>query len=511
MKLAIFHYHLRLDGVSTVITQSARILLEHYTTIQHIALVCGRLEHSDATHQLFTHHVKIQILRELDYIENIMTQIDDRTQGEQIYRRLVRMFEKDYIDYIWWIHNYHLGKNPFLTKAILHVLEKHPHHPCLLTIHDFPEDARYSLLHRMQVIAGADLYPCHPATCYHLINSEDSRRLIKAGIPKSHAVYIANPVDIPYIKHTQPLETRRRLEKAFSQSFPSYRKGKAYLLYPVRSIRRKNIFEALLIAKLMEENILVTLPGVSQQERRYSAYVQQAYKEELVSGMWGIGNMLAAHDLHFDDVFSAAQGIISSSIQEGFGYQYINAVIMRKPLIARDIPVIQDLHEMLMPHPHQLYREFLVPLPRDRIAELLNVYHTRLESLKLPKIIKTILEKQLDIIKKQQVIDFSLLEIPQQYQYLSSPHLTQQLSKTHRVFIESCRNCIRTKDFQIPEPSNFASDKTFASNMYALLDSLDSLASTMHTASGTGNISEKLMLSFVDLKQISFLLQEDGF
>ena len=64
---------------------------------------------------------------------------------------------------------------------------------------------------------------------------------------------------------------------------------KPVFLYPVRAIRRKNIFEAALIAMIAGNggNLIQTLPGISDQEIKYSNLkTYKVLKLEQIQNIW---------------------------------------------------------------------------------------------------------------------------------------------------------------------------------------------------------------------------------
>ena len=166
---------------------------------------------------------------------------------------------------------------------------------------------------------------------------------------------------------------RVRLATAASAHEPvgsgNYDPRRPLWLYPVRVRRRKNVLEAGLLARLAGANLIVTLPASSAAETPYSQEVERLFAESDIPGLCGVGERLDAHGLSFDDLLAAAHLIVSPSVEEGFGFQFVNALQWRRPLLARRLPVLDDLEALLDGYPAVVYDAVHCPLtPATRRA-----------------------------------------------------------------------------------------------------------------------------------------------
>ncbi|MCK5672078.1 MAG: hypothetical protein KAH95_01805, partial [Spirochaetales bacterium] len=197
MRLVVFHYHFLPGGVTQVVTSSAIAALNYLPNIEGITLVSGKKNNLDrVVAEIKSKLVGISanksdiisvVLPELDYISD-MKRYPDTASIKEI---LLKHFQGD----LWWIHNYHLGKNPFFTEAILQIAENFPEQKIVLQIHDFPEASRYANLETLHKYVISPLYPIFPNIRYVTINSRDSNYLITAGIPEKMVFLLNNPVE----------------------------------------------------------------------------------------------------------------------------------------------------------------------------------------------------------------------------------------------------------------------------------------------------------------------------
>ena len=379
-RIAVFHYHLLPGGVTTVIFLSLKALIHHHPSLSEILLVTGTSENAGNIADKLRREVLatgrdirigVSIVPEIGYTNpNDAESLDIKTLKERLC--------SDYGGYFWWIHNYHLGKNPIFTAALIEAAEENPSQRMLFHIHDFPEDGRYHNLSFLRSFAGSNVYPVLSNVRYAVINSRDYQLLLTAGMPKEVLFFLNNPVERWDLPPGNPDKVRECLKNTFAAGFPAYNPEKPLWLYPVRTIRRKNALEAGLICLVAETNLVLTLPGVSKQEKPYSDLVESLYIKGLLPGMWGIGRNLDEAGLDFTMLASSADAIISSSVQEGFGYLYTDTVQWGRPLIARDLEILDGIRDIFTGHPAVFYAGLDVPLdPQDiRVVKERYARHT---------------------------------------------------------------------------------------------------------------------------------------
>ncbi len=464
MQLVVFHYHVLPGGVTGVIDAMAEAIDSYSRVVDSVVVVSGSEESADVLRK----RVRVEVLPEIGYtsrqrlaeLAEGSTEKSDTVAGDTTERSdaaseespgpVGRVRSEDVSagaailsrrladtllerwggpDSVWWVHNHHLGKNPAFTKALIAVSRRAPDQRIILHIHDFPECGRYSNLRFLRQAGIERLYPNRPNLTYVTINSRDRDVLQRAGI--DHATYLPNPVRVSTDARGdgQPesrRHIRKRLANAFDKTFAYFSPDHRLFLYPVRTIRRKNIFEAALIVMLGEEpsSLIVTLPGVSQAEKAYSQMVRHAFRDGTIPGLWGIGGSLDEAGVTFSELQATADAIISSSVQEGFGYQFIAPLLQAKPLIARHLDVLTDIEPLYERWPHAFYRRIAVPSTSPSLSgpqALLRFRYTeridRLASSLSTEVIER-LHHEVDEMVSADTIDFSFLMPHMQYTYL---------------------------------------------------------------------------------------------
>ena len=432
--LVIFHYHFLPGGVTDVVTSAVISYLTHNEFINRITIVSGRPANLDRLIQKIketiptsrTLSIESHIISSIDYQENLSNDVTT----ESIKREILDNFSSN--KNIWWIHNYHLGKNPYFTEALLEISNKGIQN-MIFQIHDFPECSRYALMNRLNKKISLDLYPQNKNTKYVVINNRDYKNLIDAGINEKTVTLLENPIQcidwIPEIDN----QVLHSLSEHYSSAFPGWKNNKSYMLYPVRAIRRKNIAEAALLASLSDKNIIISLPGVSDSEIQYSKSCEEIFTEGLSPGMFGIGFTIEEHNLSFRDLINSSSMIISSSVQEGFGYLFLNSMNWGKPLLGKDLDILTSFKESFNGFPSYFYKSIHVPLDLSDRHYLESEYTNKIQSLKNE--LKSSKIEQLDLLIPQlfanEFVDFSYLTLKLQIKVLRK-------IKTDKNFKKKC-------------------------------------------------------------------------
>jgi len=380
MKIALFHYHLKPGGVTDVIIYSTRALLSRLNKLEEIRLVTGDAENTERILEKIREgfdrqtadKIRLDVLEELNY--------SDEKPGpnpEQLTSRLLARYDEDTL---WWVHNYHLGKNPGFTAALMSVAES-GNRDMLFHIHDFPECGRPENLRRLNSVLKTPPYPVGAGIRYAVINERDLRILSDAGLEGSVSL-LTNPVPLPPVVPADPKGMRTALKEYCMKDNPGYIPGAPNILYPVRAIRRKNILEAALFVKLLEvpANLIVTLPGNSMQERTYSGIVEDAFKSGLISGVW-CPEACGDERLSYGQMSSSCDAVISTSVQEGFGYLFLNALHWQKPLLARYLDILDGILDLFGDYPRRFWADFRIPATPDLIKKTQDAYTERIRKI----------------------------------------------------------------------------------------------------------------------------------
>ncbi|ADN02600.1 glycosyltransferase family 1 protein [Spirochaeta thermophila] len=443
MRIGIVHYHLRPGGVTSVITDGVRGLLTHWEDVS-IRLITGSREDTDRVLRSIgaasDSRVEVRVHPQVGYHDQDAP-LPDATRIEEIRRILTT--EAGECDLLW-VHNYHLGKNPAFTEALLRTIDDLPSRRFLLHIHDFPESGRYQNLASLHLVTRSPLYPTGPNVRYALINRRDLRILREAGIPADRLFLLENPyhpLPPPTLTDPRPV-LLTRLAPHLSPATPLH-------LSPIRTIRRKNVLEGALLSRLLSPDALyaVSLPGTSQQETAYSELVEACYREGLIRGLFPLGPLAEQVGLPFPTTLHAADLLVSSSVQEGFGYLFIQALDVGKPLLARRLDILEGFEEIFTDYPAFLYSDVRIPaslvdthlIP---IPELAEAYRRKLRTITplLPPSLGESLDAQLREEFESSAIDFSYLPVPAQKALLhlitETPHTLESIRTANATLLE---------------------------------------------------------------------------
>ncbi len=397
MELIFFHYHLRAGGVGSVIRYAVEALGSGAERIEKIRVVTGSSE--GKTHFGDVAGAGVTVVPEIGYG---VPSVSPRDLSALLLERFGSR------DAVWWIHNHHLGKNPVFTQALLETAQSAGAPRMVLQPHDFPEAGRFDNLAALARYCTLPLYPVGPRIRYAVINRRDFDILHASGIPESDLFLLENPVPTPE-GTTAGSPDRRAARKLL---FPDIESDALILLYPVRAIRRKNVLEAGLITLLSgpKARLLVTLPGVSVQEEGYSRMVRDAFESGIIPGRFGIGAEPAGIPLNV--TAAASDLVVSSSMQEGFGYAYFQALQWGFPLLARRLDTLEGMSGVFSGYPAVFYSGVsCAPHKRERkrLKALYGVKLRRLASV-LPSDAIGNIERNLAGMLENELVDFSFLD-----------------------------------------------------------------------------------------------------
>jgi hypothetical protein len=457
----MFHYHLLPAGVTGVIAESIKAILPRLPELESVILVCGNPENtahvrSDilSVEGISEERIRIEIVGEIGYIS------ETRGGHAGIRGRIVSTLLNRYsgTNTVWWVHNYHLGKNPYFTDALLEIADRDRSQRMIFQIHDFPECARYENLRYVRNIVTREVYPQSENIRYAVINARDKQLLEHAGIARGLVTLIENPLDVggeeqDSASKVSRIRVRETLANVYGTEFPLYRPAQRMLLYPIRTIRRKNVMEAAFLTRMLADaaSLVVTLPGVSEQERKYSAMVEQSFREGLVPGLWGIGRTIEEHGISFRELTDSADLIVSSSVQEGFGYQFINALTWGHPLCARYLDILSGTLPVFRGFPHDFYTTITVPFESPSLSSM-RAYLRMRYGERLSRIAGFLSSDETDVLRSDinamlegDYIDFSYLAPQMQYTILkdlADPTYFRLVSELNSSIIASLRGLL---------------------------------------------------------------------
>jgi len=264
-----------------------------------------------------------------------------------------------------WAHNLALGRNAPLASALAAAANEGDavllsHH------HDFLFDNRWGHWESVRADGFADLrslaaafFPAGPRIAHFCVNRSD-HALVEQGLG-TRSFYLPNPVGLAGKRNGAELPADG---PAGCADVPSA----GFWLMPCRLMRRKNIAEAVLLARWLAPGTQVVTTGgtSSPEEEPYASRLAVAADR---SG-WPLRLSVLGPDSHASHVaawMARADAIVSTSLREGFGLTAYEASMVGRPLLARataDLPASA-------PRGAVVYDDIMVPDELfDRSAEV---------------------------------------------------------------------------------------------------------------------------------------------
>lgn len=364
LKLIIVHFHLRPGGIRRIIELATpHIVRASGLAIDSVVLVVG--EAGDARwRRLFQAQLDSVPVRYV--IEPTIGYVAEQRQRPAPAAGRIRatwerlLADADAENTLVWAHNLGVGRNLLLAAELTRLCAERGI-PLVAHHHDWWFDSRWPRWAEMRrcgfrtlTSVARTIFPPFKNLRHVAVNQADARILVRhfgrtAGWLPNLAENVAPP----------PLA---RVRSARSWLCDQLGSDAPVWILPCRFLRRKNVAEALLLARwLRPEAWFVTTGGAS------SADEQQALRTlDRAAGRYGwrlrLG-ILAGDESRKPSVLellAASEGVMLTSIQEGFGLPYVEAAAAGRPLIARRLPnVSPDLAQFGFRFP-QLYEDILV-------------------------------------------------------------------------------------------------------------------------------------------------------
>jgi len=308
-------------------------------------------------------------------------------------------------------HNHALGKNVSAPLAVRQLAGDG--YRTLLQIHDFAEDFRPDNYRRLSAALGGNhgeqlpavLYPQASHIHYATLNRRDYNILEQAGVDRRRLHLLPNPVAAPP-RVSDAARARQLVGDALD--IPADRQ---LLTYPVRGIRRKNIGEMLLWSAVAENAWFhVTLTPQNPSERASFDRWQCFAEEHSLPCRFGTP---APDKLTYGHRLAASDALITTSIAEGFGMVFLEAWLVGRRLLGRDLPEITGDFQQAGLNLSELYTEIGVPSEwidrRALVDQVAALYEKTCEAYGVLGMQKAHLQEGLDRWFDQPSIDFALL------------------------------------------------------------------------------------------------------
>jgi hypothetical protein len=364
LKLIIFHYHLRPGGVRRILELATPHLLHARRNLREIVLAAGEAT-DHRWNEFYGRHVAPTPVE--FFLDPALGYVSEQSARPGIITPRVRAALRKLFagatpsNTLVWAHNLGIARNLVLTRELTRLCAARGI-PLLLHHHDWWFDNRWLRWPEMRRTGFATLsaaaravFATAPAVRHLAINQADAAVLRHHFGPR--AGWLPNLSECT----PAPKPARRQAAHDWLQAKIADHGAPVWLL-PCRLLRRKNVAEALLLTRwLRPEAWLVTTGDVSSaDEADYCARLTQAARRHHWRVRLGVLAGNEARKPAIPKLLAASEAVMLTSIQEGFGLPYLEAVAARRPLIARALPnIAPDLAQFGFKFP-QYYEEILV-------------------------------------------------------------------------------------------------------------------------------------------------------
>jgi glycosyltransferase involved in cell wall biosynthesis len=365
VKLVIVHYHLRPGGIRRIIELATpHLVRETPHPITRVVLATGeradRCWHDGFAKKLPGVPVEVFVEHAFNYLsEQRASPLCITTQIQRALETLLT--DADTANFLVWAHNLGVGRNLLLSRELaaacaVRGLPLVSHH------HDWwfdnrwlrwPEMRRFGF--RTLAAPARVVFPPSGNILHVAINHADATILTR-NIGK-RALWLPNLTE----PAAPPSATRVRAAHGWLRNKLAHEGAPVWLL-PCRTLRRKNIAEALLLTRWLRPKawLVVTGAASSADETPYSRVLERAAHQH----HWRLRLGLLAGDESrkpsVPELLAASEAVLLTSIQEGFGLPYLEAAATQRPLIARRLPnIAPDLDQFGFRFP-QAYGEILI-------------------------------------------------------------------------------------------------------------------------------------------------------
>ena len=339
MQLVIIHYHWRPGGVRQVVENLLPVLThDQDLAISGLTLAAGESPPpawSQAVHASVNPRVPIQWLTEpwLHYTSEWL-QMPPPTP-ETLVTAATKLLHNLPKPAVVLLQNPAVGRHPLIASTLAAACQA-THTRLVCHHHDFFFDGRWSRWPEWQAAglpslpeAIAASIPSGPDIRHIAVSSKDATWLKT----RSPAAWCPNPVEITPVPAEESAQAAAWLRRQLPPEKPVW-------LVPCRLLRRKNIAEAVLLARLLDpEAVVVTTGGPSSaDEAAYARSLHQA----AAAGQWPLHlGLLAGTETigsphpSVPALMSASATVVVTSLFEGFGLPVMEASSLGIRCLAR--------------------------------------------------------------------------------------------------------------------------------------------------------------------------------
>jgi glycosyltransferase involved in cell wall biosynthesis len=363
MHLLIVHYHLRPGGIRRIIeTATPYLVAGAPQPVGRVILATGEAA-SAAWHRAFARSlapvpVEVAVVPAFRYFSE--QRATPGTVAKHIRQALHRLLGAG--QPVVWIHNPAVGRNLLLGRELARACAEHEV-PLLAHHHDWWFDNRWQRWPEIRrsgittlAAAAAAAFPPAGQAVHLAINQADAAALARhCG---RRAAWLPNLTD----PEAAPSPARTRAAGRWLRDRCGIGPDPVWLV-PCRTLRRKNLAEALLLTRWLRPAawLLVTGAASSADELPYRRALARAAHRHHWRMRLGILAGSGTRQPTIAELLATAETVLFTSIQEGFGLPYLEAAAARRPLVARRLPdILPDLTLFGFRFP-QSYDDLLIP------------------------------------------------------------------------------------------------------------------------------------------------------
>jgi glycosyltransferase involved in cell wall biosynthesis len=363
--LIVVHFHLRPGGIRRIIEQGTPYLVQESPhKISSVVLAAGepadRRWRGNFARRLCGVCIEDFIVPSFGYFsEQRSAPAKLRAQIREALARLLHGANAS--NTLVWAHNLGIGRNALLSQELPAACARRgvtlvEHH------HDWWFDnrwLRWPELNRSGVrntaATARTVFPTHPTTRHLAINSSDAAILTRHFA--KHAGWLPNLTERGTPRSKESVrETQRWLAGKVGRS------DAPVWLVPCRLLRRKNIAEALLLTRWLRPGAWLVIAGnaSSADEVSYMQKLRAAARRHSWPLRIGVLAGAERRNPSMPQLLAACEAVLLTSLQEGFGLPFLEAVAAGRPLIARALPNISHDLARFGFHFAQIYEALLV-------------------------------------------------------------------------------------------------------------------------------------------------------
>lgn len=376
--LVVVHYHLRPGGVRRVLETTLPAVVAAMPSLKRVTIFVGE---ANDPHGVASLRAKLRGFPcELHIHPSAGYFSESARDVEAMHRELNAALTKIVHpgeETVLWAHNLGLARNLPLAQEVAAIAST-PGVRLVSHHHDFWFENRWSRwpefsdsgVKTLDAVADC-IFARGARVAYATINRQDFEAVSQfANHPAAWLPNALNPhADHPHLQAREVQAARGWLQAQFGEDVPVW-------VVPARFLRRKNMVEAMWLMRcLCPEGWLISSAGPSSKDE-LAAYRNISDFAKAGNLRVRFGVLAGARDdvPSIDALIAACDGVMVSSIQEGFGLPYLEAAAAGRPLIARHLPNVFQDFESLGFHPANTYSEVwihadLLDMEKEKIRQ----------------------------------------------------------------------------------------------------------------------------------------------